>query len=252
MFLQNLNDKGWRGMGNILRHGRAWAGAGWETWSLCVEWCGPSWPSFRFCVSGDKELHLRFWFLWTLYVTVDGRALQRIPDSLAGREASVSVHDGAVWWRLWEPDHSWTSGTPWWRDGCFRPVDVLFGRTTVEDKQFEAREVEIPMPEGPYMAEVSWHKMTVRRSRWPRTWSTWLSCKITPRRPIPEPGKGESAWDCGEDALYKTSLGASERVDYAWAIGQVVETVMRRRGHRKWRPERAPDPSNDECVPEAA
>jgi hypothetical protein len=158
------------------------------------------------------------------------------------REISLRVFDHGVWWTTWmNPDMS-KSTDPKWRRGSWHPLDTIFGRQSLsrEDKD-EPVTVTIPMPEGQYTATTQMSTRYYTRPRWP--FEAGPDVMFIKQRShdteipggIPEPGKGEDAWNCGDDALYAQS-GPAESVEHA--IGNVVASVLRtrmkRQGHHGW------------------
>ncbi|HXI16285.1 MAG TPA: hypothetical protein VNM48_07925, partial [Chloroflexota bacterium] len=77
------------------------------------------------------------------------------------------------------------------------------------------------------------------RRRWPHWPLTRRMVRADVQVPegVPHPGKGENAWDCGEDATY--ALTCAEQTPEA-AVGRLVESVLRDRrryGGDQWRPQ---------------
>lgn len=161
------------------------------------------------------------------------------------RELSLRIHDGSIWWKIWADPNNWSSQTPRWRDGNFSVVDAILGEQKTTTEVIDRRNVEIPMPEGCYRGISTLERVTVERPRWFADRFVSATVSMDPRdderlSPIPLPGKGENAWDCDEDALYRSSVRVST---HAEAIGKVVAGVLRSRHQRggfDWRPEGGP------------
>lgn len=136
----------------------------------------------------------------------------------------LSVHDGSLWWQFGGDTMSWSRETPRWKHGNFRFDDFLLGKMEYVEGHPEVHKVKIPMPEGAYDATVE-----MRDDRWERArWRTLRirRAKVDVPLGIPFPGKGESGYDCGEDASFGLSCSA-ETVEEA--IGKMVESVLRNR-----------------------
>lgn len=158
------------------------------------------------------------------------------------REISLRVFDHGIWWSLWMNPDVWKSTDPKWRKGAWHPLDTIFGiqKLSREDKDAPVT-VMIPMPEGQYTASVQMSTRYYTRPRWP--FEVGPSILFVKQRShdteipggIPEPGKGENSYDCGDDALFASS-GPAESVEDA--IGKVVASVLRtrmkRQGHYGW------------------
>jgi hypothetical protein len=146
----------------------------------------------------------------------------------------ICIHDGAIWWEFWHTLNSWDCSTPVWRKGCWYPLDTFLGKQKYSKREFDSKDIEIPMPEKPYSAKAIFEECTWKRPLWFAKRIIRVDIDIPDG--IPVPGKGENDWDCGEDAIYRSSLPANT---VAEAIGKVVESAMRQRikyGGMNWRP----------------
>jgi hypothetical protein len=141
------------------------------------------------------------------------------------RTISLSFHDRGVWWRLWMNQDEWRSTDPKWRSNVWRPVDTLLGKSKHETIECEPEAVAIPLPEGMRPATIKWSTTTWQRPRWPFPRS-FRSATITPAVPVGIPGKGESAHDCGDDAVHSLTTSARDNEE---AIAAFVESVLRSR-----------------------
>lgn len=140
---------------------------------------------------------------------------------------SVSVHDKAVWWEFWHPRHEWKSSTPRWRCGNWHPIDSILGKQKHSKEVIEGPvAVEIPMPEGGYPATVAIELCRWKRPRWPWPSVELKRADVDIPGGIGVPGKGENSWDCGDDAIYRSSFPANS---VEAAIGSVVGDVLRTR-----------------------
>lgn len=244
---ENEDDRG-EVVGSGLWHGRAWFnydpedGRPGPAKALALEWCLGRFS--KMCGlsigrdDGERELvaSIRLPHLFSLYVSVRG-LLGRLEYG-SSRELSVSIHDGSVWWRVWADPDSWESTRPRWRDGSWNLLDALLGKVSVETRVLEVRQVEIPFPERTYRATVTLQAKLERRPRWPGVWGRWRGADIEPEVPVPEPGKGENSWDCGQDACYAMWTGGVR--DIHEAVERFRSSILRtreRRGGRDWRPE---------------
>ena len=95
----------------------------------------------------------------SLYLSVPAKS-RRYGD---GREVSVSLHSGSLYWRFWTDPMSWSSDTPRWRDGSFNFADFFLGRSKCEHQELETRNVLVPMPERAYEAVAKLEDWTWKR-----------------------------------------------------------------------------------------
>jgi hypothetical protein len=274
---QNLNDDETRPRwGGGARHGRAWLNFGRDerrrgteiNWEWCFFWReGNGGLSFRVQRGDGVGVQLSVGIPWlaSIYLTLHGGIWERLANRLlpefaadqrrsypgqqlpvrdySDREISLRFHDAAIWWHLWTDPDSWSSRTPRWRNGNFRPIDFLLGHTKVTVREIERRDVLIPMPERAYAATVIIEDRVWRRPRWPFAWHRHTGANVRMESdPVPHPGKGESEYYCGEDATYSSSFPIPrERFQdpISYAIGQVVASSLDSRaryGGRDWRP----------------
>ena len=125
------------------------------------------------------------------------------------REISLRIHDWAIWWMLWMNDDTWRSTDPKWRHGSFHFNDALLGHSGYICENISTPiESYVRMLEGDYPVVLQRQRQTWWRPRWPwwplrvvrESWD--MRCDIG----IPFPGKGENAWDCGDDGLFGTAF----------------------------------------------
>jgi hypothetical protein len=146
--------------------------------------------------------------------------------STNGRTMGIRLFDSTCWLDFWNDPMEWNHDDPWWWHISIHPVDIIFGRTKYEEKTLTTERVIVPMPEGPYPATVRIHEDAWRRPRWPWVWKRMVRSDIVPDEPIPFPGKGESEYDCGEDATHSSTSSGETALD---AVLYLVESVMQRR-----------------------
>ena len=244
---QNLNEKPGDRYGSALLHGRGKLYFG-ERSDVSLEWHLRSKSAHASVTVGDDEDDLDASIALPpvgLYFGARTPLLRGLLERLGvgetvrgsgSRQVRVSFHEAVLYWNVWTHPGEWHSSTPRWRDGSLDFADVLLGRRVVEERELErAEKVEIPMPEGIYLATVRLEHVETKRPRW--FGSSFRCARVDPETPIPVPGKGENAWDCGEDALYSSSVPDVRTVPEA--VGRVVASVLRsreRHGGRGWRP----------------
>lgn len=187
---------------------------------------------------GDSNLEITasLW-VWpvSLYAGMDLRRtrslVRRITKGRWDGEREIAVRlaraDGGTWrWSFWHPTDSWSSKTPKWRNGSWCPLTSILGRWEFSEEVLGTTQAVVPMPEGTYPATVTMDRATWRRKRFPFISKTMLGAKVEVEGGIGHPGKGENAWDCGDDAIYSISCRAATVEE---AIGQMVASVLRNR-----------------------
>lgn len=233
---QNLKED-YKGKGI---HGRAWLHNR-PRGVFGVEWHLPSWDfHVRITVGGgNDQLGLSLACgLFALYFSFEQWALLKKWDERAhwqGLETSLSIYNWSIHWKVWTPEHEWSSSTPKWRDGWFNIPDFFLGRnkyTKVDQKPIPA---VVSLPEGDYPVTVIFFTQTWKRPRWPVA-KIRKGGNVDIEHGIPIPGKGESSWDCTDGAYM--SIGTSA-MTVEEAIADVIERVNERRiryGGKNWKP----------------
>jgi hypothetical protein len=138
------------------------------------------------------------------------------------REVSLAVHGGTVSWSLWRNPHHWSSDVPRWRDGHFDVVEFLLGPARYEQTVIDERDILVPMPERSYPAAAKLLQCTWKRPRWFAR--SMKRVQIDVPDGIPFPGKGESSWNCGDDATYSISTGKCNSIPEG--VGIMVGTCL--------------------------
>lgn len=204
---QNLSD----GRQATWRHGRGWFGP------LHVEWS--AFHTTNLLLAGV------WWRGFNVYARWFGLFIGWGDTDRERAGWQVSWSDGTL--RLshpWVRQNEWRRADPWWKkDISLRIVDWLIGRSRCETIAGESHEVVVPMPEGSYRATVQ-HETRIWRRRWYWPESRRDSVYLDIPRGIPFAGKGESAWDCGDDGLFGISGDSVED-----AVSSAVRSVMRSR-----------------------
>jgi hypothetical protein len=234
---QNLNEKPGNRVGSILRNGRCW----WH-WgkNKCV---GLEWVALKFkfhidLTFGSQFSEDDFMFsiaipLFCFYLTFEN-VFPRKWRLKNEREIRIAIFDWAIWWSFWQDTMEYRCNTPKWKYGNWHFLDTFLGKTKYFSKEFDNKNIEIPMPEKSYLATVKFEECTWKRARWfPKR---IVRATVDIPEGVPVPGKGENSWDCGEDAIYSSTFPAGT---IAEAVGKVVQSAMRDRikyGGLNWRP----------------
>ena len=147
------------------------------------------------------------------------------------RSIGFRVFDAAVWVSIWEDRMEWRHTDPWWMNGRLGlddVADLLFGKVKYSSREISKSEVQIPLPEKTYPATITIDASSWIRPRWP--WAPFSKFRIGSDIKIPGgipiPGKGESDYDIGDDAVHGFTSPA-QTVEAA--IGNVISSVLRTR-----------------------
>jgi hypothetical protein len=159
-------------------------------------------------------------------------------SKFSGREFSLRFFDHAVWWSIGSDDMGWSSKTPRWRHGSWHPLGFYMRQG--EPELLETRPVVVPMQERSYQGTAKLERTRWGFTRLPRLFDRTdyhVDITMAPGEQVPFPGKGENAYDCGEDASFGMSMPARTIED---GIGRFVGSVLHsrvRHGGTKWTPE---------------
>jgi hypothetical protein len=235
---QNLNERG-RHLpdGSMWRHGRSWLHLNPSQSRrivLGVEWA--VWPRHKWLNIGLNlathddvfsisfapwlfSLHLSLEY-WPWHSWLSNKIKRRDERYGNGRSIGISYSEDHLSLKLWsDPMEHRSSDPKWWSRGWFMR-DVIFGAAKYTTSVLSIERVVVPMPEGGYPASVAIEKCTWERPRW--FTRTLIRSEIKPDTPIPFPGKGESEYDCGEDATHSLTCNATTGLDAALALTRSV------------------------------
>lgn len=191
--------------------------------------------------------------LATVYGSFDSKPIRKLAKFVAdtlfpgdmgtkwsGRDFGIRFFDNAVWWNFGSDDYGWTKGRPKWKDGSWRPLG--FDMRQTDPVVVETREVLVPMPERSYRGTATVTEAYWGFSKLPRFFherKRHVDIEMHPGEQIGVPGKGENAWDCGDDAIF--SMSTAERTPED-AVGKLVASALRTRKKYGW--SYAPSESN--------
>jgi len=233
---QNLNeDRAGNICGTWLKDHRAW----FYFWKLTIAWQ----------VQFFKWDHILLKFEWGGYDNEDfgftiglpgfffaldfnGILPKRWKNYNWERTTGISIHNGTIYFSIWNDD-SWSGqDKPKWQEFCFNYTDFFLGKAqySTETLSFNPR-VAVPMPEHNYWASVRIFQSTWKRSRWFVKRLTRTEIKLPKDKPIPVLGKGENSYDCGDDAIY--SLTCPEVTEQN-AVAALVQSALRTREKYGW------------------
>jgi len=219
-------------VGSILFAGRNWLHIGKRT-------INAEWSFFHKCRShpalkmefgggdGDDGLmfHVAIPYLFSIFLSVDCVFGKLFWGDVETRETGIAFHNGSFWFYPFSKTMSWSSRDPWWRKShSFSPAEFICGRNKYSEENDQGwQPIEITMPEGKYKG-----KLRLYTGAWKNRFRTMRisRAEIDMEEGIPFPGKGESSWDCGEDATYGMTCPAR---DEAEAIAAMIESVLSRR-----------------------
>lgn len=129
------------------------------------------------------------------------------------------------------------------RQGCFFFWDWLLGSPKHSAKIIDEQKVDIQLQEGWYHGKWTHTFDTWKRQRWPFPHSIHRA-HIELDKPIPIPGKGESAWDIDDDAIYSATIPMAMTYDnqpsYMVTLNNWKQSIEERRiryGGQNWLPE---------------
>lgn len=239
MHWQNLTDDQKIGhpTGSILRHGRAWLHI--RDITLAWGWMFGGW-NFRIGTTvnqhdSDMVFHFALPGIW-LHCSFEGVFPRRWKSHDLGRSCGVAIHGGALWIDLWTDNNGWSRDMPWYAK-CknFDPADFFLGRRKYEERTLDGRNALISMPEADYPVTIRLFEGIWKRPRWP--WPLRIiRAEVKIEGGVPIPGKGESEWDCGEDAIFSSTFACGT---FSEAVAQFTQGILSTRGKYgglNWRP----------------
>lgn len=201
-WFQNLNKAGTR-----LAHFRGSVGNSYYKNFLSYELC--TGPSLRFMLEPEKDLtkvSLGFLF-FTLYLKIHGLVLPLITKN---RQYGFYVYDYAIWIFFGERQLESRQSDPWYYCMVVRPLDILFGKTiyfkevvleSLSPRYFMFRGKEYKA-DGIKIVRGNWFKPRIPFSLYS---VKRLGLELAIENPPKYAGKGESGYDCEDNASYGIS-----------------------------------------------
>ena len=99
----------------------------------------------------------------------------------------------------------------------------IFGREHRKKTIIETKPIVVELDGRRYEGTWSLERWETTRGRWPRPYAVRIASHIAMPSPPRFAGKGESSWDCGDDAIY--GMGSNE-TSPAKAVGDYVKRVL--------------------------
>lgn len=232
------------GKGRLWKHGRAWLS--WRRNSAGIEWTLFPWRvRFNLTCSDTDDYNLTIGLsllLFSVWLHVARFPLVcRLPGvkwtgkwGSGEREIRITFMDGGLWWVLWRyPNESKSHD---WRDGNFKPLDLLLGRERYSEGERYHFDTFVVMPEAVYPVTVELYRATWKRPRWP--WGKSIRrADIECEKGVPKPGKGENSWDMEDDALFGMTCPAATLDEARTAFEfAVLSDRLRYGGSAEWKP----------------
>lgn len=234
----------------LLEYGRCWLRlASWPARSCFRAGWRLGGKSFRFMITwggceNDLSVSVALPFLGSAHVGMEYVLPEGWMNRNYARCTGIRVFDWKIWIDIWNDDSwgggntvKWTDPSTWgrttgysfhgpkypWSSMTFDPLRFLLGRMEVEKKDVREERVRVPMPEGNYDATVTLYRQVWARERLP--WSSQVAhrAEIEPDEPIGVPGKGTTAYNCGDDAIYALTCNARRASE---AAGKLAERAM--------------------------
>lgn len=199
--------------------------------------------SARFDTSDEEDIKLSIGipFVITLYVGVarakwvlrllglEWEQVREKPHRDWSRSLAVKWHNGALWVDPWVSPDEWSRSHR--STFSINPANILLGKKVYSERVDGVFETQLFMPEGAYPLEVKLYTAYWKRSRWPRIDRVdRANVLVLSEGGVPIPGKGESAWDMDDDAIFEITCHAATVGDAVAHLRESVERTRRRYG----------------------
>lgn len=228
-YAQNLNEEKGKPTGSKFWHGRAWLKFNEGAFGFHWEWLLGRRNTFchvSITVGGEDwlKISIALPYLFAIWFHIDLQ--HRFTEE---RETGFNLYQGLFSWKIWQDSWNWHAETPKWRQGSFDILDFLLGKQKYTAKTLDEDRVFIKMPEECYHGNCRIYRATWKRPRWP--WPLILTrANIEMDNSIPIPGKGENAWDQGDDGIYSMTMTASSCDEAAKIFRDSVLETRKKRG----------------------
>ena len=187
-------------------HGRCWLAI--FSYFFRLEW--HLWSDFWHAtleLGGDEEqvqgsIAIPPFAVWFAMQTPSKSWVRRcVPERT--RITKLSIFEWSIHLGLWEHEHEWNRSDPWWVRGVHLDLkDTFLGKSKYTNIETALPQcVEIHLDDRVYQGTAKFERAT-----WKRRWwfaktrdSVWID--MDQGHGLPHAGKGESSWDCGDDAI---------------------------------------------------
>lgn len=167
---------------------------------------------------------IKYLFNWYLHFPMSRKRCRKRNHN--EKEWNIRFHD----WRMWvdwaNDSNSWTNGQAWWLAWNIDFAKLIFGAEKYSKGELGSREGYICLPDGKYLVKMTKFKNIQKRSRWWARRTYTVTMDVDDPNGIPSPGKGENAWDCGDNNLQSMSTPAKT---FEEAMGAMTASVLRTR-----------------------
>jgi hypothetical protein len=181
--------------------------------------------------NADITFKLSLPFLFTLYFSFEHKKLYSVLKENKDYDIDLYLYDKTdiIFRFKWGIDpRGMRGGNKFkWRDIYFNITDFILGDRQYNSVLVEEADIDIPMLEGSYPAHIEIREDTWKRPRWPiKQVVKRAHIDMAEHKGIPHPGKGESSWNCGDDATNGLCCPASSISE---AVGKMVSNVYHSR-----------------------
>lgn len=196
-----------------------------------------------------------FWF--TICAPYKAWVWKFLPEP--GREIELTVHNWAVWLKLWGRWGEWNSRDPWWVRGITFHIDdfILGDRKCVTEETRQPKRIAVEFDGYLYLGTAKFQRRTWKRPRWFAFVRESVTIDMDPGHGLPRAGKGENSWDCGDDAVCGWGVDGpptDETVERAIDRGREICLEARKRYGQpsKYGPQPVPERGPDEYAAQNA
>ena len=198
----------------------------------------------------DLSLSLYCWRLFSVWLTLESKRFNYRSDP-TGTGIVWQTKEHVLFVQLLdqtEMDSSKPALIHWY----WNYRDWVFGRSIYSESQRNAKlgmvtKGVMKMPEGDYEMTLEYYTSYWHRPRSPFT-RKLERVEITPKKPVPIPGKGENSWDLDEDATYSSTMPVNGRTPEE-LIADFKQSNMARRnryGGNNWLPKKGAAMTNQD------
>lgn len=161
-----------------------------------------------------------------------------------GRDISIAIHDGSLWWKVWTHNNHWESGEfAKWRDSHtdINPLDRVLGRRRYWYEDESTALIAVAMPEGIYPVKATLQRQKFGRPKVKKRTESWVVDVDAPKG-IPYRVDHSGGWK--GDRVYGFGVSLREKRD-DWTVdakAAIEAWVLRQRADTGFR---KPDPVKD-------
>lgn len=128
-----------------------------------------------------------------------------------------------IWIYCWSERDSSSSSDPWWKNITINLERTFLGKWEFRKELISKVDTVLALPEATYPVHMEFYRCTRYYTRFSYTTKPYTMSEMKMEKGIKVPGKGESEWNCGDDATFGLWCQADS---VPKALSKLLETIV--------------------------